>query len=84
MASVFLESIRDFMTTRRYAKRTIDTYQYWIKFYILYHAKKHPAKLAESEVEQFLSYLSAKSDAKRTDTYFVSENLAPLPLWIIA
>lgn len=29
MASVFLESIRDFMTTRRYAKRTIDTYQYW-------------------------------------------------------
>ncbi|WP_404340293.1 hypothetical protein [Pseudoalteromonas mariniglutinosa] len=35
MASVFLESIRDFMITRRYAKRTIDTYQYWIKFYIL-------------------------------------------------
>ncbi len=32
MASVFLESIRDFMITRRYAKRTIDTYQYWIKF----------------------------------------------------
>lgn len=58
MASVFLESIRDFMTTCRYAKRTIDTYQYWIKFYILYHAKKHPAQLAESEVEQFLSYLS--------------------------
>lgn len=39
MASVFLESIRDFMTTRRYAKRTIDTYQYWIKFYILYILK---------------------------------------------
>lgn len=35
MASVFLESIRDFMTTRRYAKRTIDTYQYWIKFYTM-------------------------------------------------
>ncbi len=58
MASIFLESIRDFMITCRYAKRTIDTYQYWIKFYILYHGKKHPAQLAESEVEQFLSYLS--------------------------
>lgn len=58
MPSIFLESIRDFMITRRYAKRTIDTYQYWIKFYILYHGKKHPAQLAESEVEQFLSYLS--------------------------
>ncbi len=51
MASIFLESIRDFMITRRYAKRTIDTYQYWIKFYILYHGKKHPAQFAESEVE---------------------------------
>jgi integron integrase len=58
MASVFLSFVREFMTSRRYAKRTIDTYEYWIKFYILYHHKKHPAQMAEREVEQFLSYLS--------------------------
>ena len=58
MASVFLESIREFMTARRYARRTIDTYVYWIRFFILYHAKKHPAQMAEPEVEQFLTYLS--------------------------
>ncbi|WP_333607699.1 integron integrase [Arsukibacterium sp.] len=58
MASVFLNFIREFMTARRYARRTIDTYEYWIRFYILYHAKKHPAEMAEPEVEQFLSYLT--------------------------
>jgi hypothetical protein len=32
MASVFLSFVREFMTSRRYAKRTIDTCEYWIKF----------------------------------------------------
>ena len=58
MASVFLNFIREFMTTRRYARRTIDTYEHWIRFYILYHGKKHPSQMAEPEVESFLSYLS--------------------------
>lgn len=52
MASVFLESIRDFMITRRYAKRTIDTYQYWIKFYILYHAKNQRGQILTSDIKQ--------------------------------
>ena len=35
MTSVFLSFIREFMTARRYARRTIDTYEYWIRFYIV-------------------------------------------------
>ena len=58
MASMFLNVVREFMTARRYAKRTIDTYEHWIRCYILYHGKKHPAQMAEAEVEAFLSYLS--------------------------
>ncbi|WP_310206864.1 site-specific integrase [Rheinheimera pacifica] len=58
MASMFLNFVREFMTTRRYARRTIDTYEHWIRFYILYHGKKHPSQMAEPEVEAFLSYLS--------------------------
>ena len=58
MASPFLEYIADFMRTRRYAKRTIDTYLYWIRFYILHNNKQHPNALGDLEVEQFLSFLS--------------------------
>jgi integron integrase len=58
MASPFLEYIADFMRTRRYAKRTIATYLYWIRFYILHNNKQHPNALGDLEVEQFLSFLS--------------------------
>ena len=46
------------MRVQRYAKRTIETYLHWIKFYILFHHKQHPSGLGEHEVEQFLSYLA--------------------------
>lgn len=58
MASPFLDYVREFMVSRRYAKRTVDTYLYWIRFYILFHHKRHPNQLSDADVEQFLSYLA--------------------------
>jgi integron integrase len=58
MNSAFLTYISELMTTKRYAKRTIKCYLYWIKFFILYHHKRHPNEMGDSEVEAFLSYLS--------------------------
>lgn len=58
MASPFLQYIAEFMYARRYAKRTVDSYVYWIKMYILFNKKQHPAQLAEQDVERFLSYLT--------------------------
>lgn len=55
--SPFLQHITDTMYEKRYAKRTIETYLHWIKFYIHFHKKQHPAKLADADVEAFLSYL---------------------------
>ncbi len=56
-ASPFMTAIRDFMLVRHYRKRTIETYLYWIRFFILYHGKRHPAELPAAAVEQFLTYL---------------------------
>ncbi|CAM3686921.1 integron integrase [Rheinheimera salexigens] len=58
MPSPFLQYISEFMFARRYAKRTVETYLYWIKFYIVYCDKQHPSKLGDADVERFLSYLS--------------------------
>jgi site-specific recombinase XerD len=46
------------MWTRRYAKRTIESYLYWIKAYIIFIGKTHPNDCYDKEVEQFISYLS--------------------------
>lgn len=59
-ASPFLASLRDFMLVRRYSKRTIESYLYWIKCFILYHGKQHPETLPIESIEQFLTYLVTK------------------------
>lgn len=58
--SPFLTHIQEFMYTRHYAKRTIETYLYWIKGFIIFNDKRHPSRLAEAEVEAFLSHLSCQ------------------------
>jgi integron integrase len=55
--SPFLTLISDTMYERRYAKRTIETYLVWIKGFIYFHHKKHPAQMADSEVEAYLNHL---------------------------
>jgi integron integrase len=59
-SSPFLQSIADFMSVRRYSKRTINSYLYWIKFFIVFHNKRHPAELHDAEVVQFLTYLATQ------------------------
>jgi site-specific recombinase XerD len=56
-SSPFLKSITDYMTVRRYSKRTIDSYIYWIK-YFFYHQKRHPDEMHDAEVVEFLTHLA--------------------------
>ena len=58
ISSPFLKSISDFMSVRRYSKRTIKSYLYWIRHYIVFHEKRHPEEMGALEVEQFLTYLA--------------------------
>jgi len=58
MSSVFLAYVTEKMRLKRYAKRTIDTYVYWIKAYINFNKKQHPNLFHDQEVENFLSYLA--------------------------
>jgi integron integrase len=58
--SPFLQSISHFMLTRRYSKRTKDSYIYWIRFYINFHRQRHPSELGDMEIEQFLTFLAVE------------------------
>jgi len=46
------------MRVRRYSPRTIKSYSYWIKYYIIYSGKQHPGKQGAKEVVAFLTYLA--------------------------
>lgn len=58
--SPFLSSISDYMTVRRYSKRTISAYLYWIRYFIVHSGKRHPAEMGDVEVERFLTYLAVE------------------------
>lgn len=60
--SPFLGYIGEFMITRHYAKRTIETYLYWIKGFIIFHGKRHPESMGDNEVEAFLTNLSCDTN----------------------
>jgi len=46
--------------TRHYSRRTEQAYWYWIRYYILFHKKRHPAEMGAAEVTAFLSWLATE------------------------
>lgn len=64
--SAFLNEINEFMFVRRYSKRTIKTYIYWISQYIHFCDKQHPKFLNAKNVEQFLTYLAVKKNVAKS------------------
>ncbi|NTS78813.1 integron integrase [Catenovulum sp. SM1970] len=55
--SPFMQSIINHMFNLRYAKRTIESYLYWIKSYIRFNQYQHPNLMGDEQVELFLSHL---------------------------
>ncbi|MBZ0092040.1 MAG: integron integrase [Sulfuricellaceae bacterium] len=53
-----LDRVRDRIRRKAYAKRTEQSYVHWIKRFILFHGKRHPAEMGKDEVEVFLTSLA--------------------------
>ena len=53
-----LDLVRQEIRTRHYSIRTEEAYTRWIKQFILFHNKRHPAEMGEHEVTAFLSHLA--------------------------
>ena len=56
-----LDQVRQAIRTRHYSPRTEESYIHWIKRFIFFHNKRHPAEMAEPEIARFLSNLAAES-----------------------
>ena len=55
-----LDQVRDAVRVRHYSYRTEQAYVGWIRRYVLFHGKRHPAEMGAAEVSAFLSALATE------------------------
>ena len=54
-----LDQLRHQVRLRHYSLRTEQAYVGWVRRFILFHNRRHPAAMGAAEVEAFLSYLAS-------------------------
>ena len=55
-----LDQVRDRLRVKHYSIRTEQAYIGWIKRYIIFHNKRHPAEMGKPELESFLTSLAVQ------------------------
>src|SRR5918999_501888 len=55
-----VERLSEAIRSRHYSRRTEKAYWYWIRCFILFHGKRHPAEMGAAEVTAFLSWLATE------------------------
>jgi hypothetical protein len=55
-----LDPLRNRFRLNHYSLRTEQAYVHWVKRYILFQGKRHPAKMGKAEVEAFLTHLAVE------------------------
>ena len=61
-----LDLVRDKIRFKHYSYSTERTYVHWIKHYIFFHQKKHPAQMGKIEIESYLTKLATKDKVSPT------------------
>jgi hypothetical protein len=58
MAEKLLDRVKDTIRLKHLSKRTEEAYVHWIKNFIIFHNKRHPAELGEGEIRVYLNHLA--------------------------
>jgi integron integrase len=53
-----LDQLRYKLGTRHYSQRTVRAYCQWVRRFVLYHERRHPATMGEREIGAFLTHLA--------------------------
>jgi len=54
------DQLHSAISVRFYSRRTEQTYWYWIRYFIRFHGKRHPAEMGAVEVTAFLNWLATE------------------------
>jgi len=55
-----LDVVRETIQRKHYSRRTEKSYVHWVRRYILFHNKRHPQEMGNTEIEAFLTHLAVK------------------------
>ena len=53
-----LDQMKTAIRIKHYSLKTEKSYVHWVRRYIYFHNKKHPAEMGAIDVQKFLSYLA--------------------------
>ncbi|HTP80562.1 MAG TPA: integron integrase [Bacteroidota bacterium] len=70
-AKKLLDEVRESIRLQHLSIRTEEAYIYWIKKFILFHQKRHPATMGEPEIRAYLSHLAIDNEVSAS-----TQNLA--------
>jgi hypothetical protein len=60
-----LDRVRAAARLRHYSRRTERAYVGWIRRFVLFHGKRHPAEMGSAEITAFLSWLATEGQGPR-------------------
>jgi len=55
-----IQRYREELQTRHYARRTVKTYEQWLRRFLRFHQLRHPREMGSTEVKAFLSHLAVQ------------------------
>src|SRR3954466_4502752 len=59
-AKRLIDRFREAIRSRHYSLRTEQAYWYWIRYFVFFNDRRHPAELGAAEVTAFLSWLATE------------------------
>jgi integron integrase len=55
-----IQRYREELQARRYARRTVSSYEQWLRRFLRFHGMRHPREMGSNEVNAFLSHLAVE------------------------
>ena len=62
MAKKLLDQLREVLRLKHYSYRTEEAYVAWVRRFILFHNKRHPAEMGAPEIQAFLAHLAQEKN----------------------
>jgi site-specific recombinase XerD len=53
-----IQRYREELQARHYARRTVETYEQWLRRFLRFHQLRHPREMGSAEVNAFLTHLA--------------------------
>ena len=55
-----IQRYREELQARHYARRTVSSYEQWLRRFLRFHQMRHPRQMGEAEINAFLSHLATE------------------------